>query len=468
MDDRKTRSAVTAVLAIALLAAAATAENWNQQRGPRQDGCTKIADLPLTWSNSENLRWKADLPGPGASSPAVWGDRVFVTAHSGYELDKKANAAPEDLSHLRLHVLCFDARTGKKLWDRSFEPKHLMFPAATSPMNLHGFTTATPAADANAVYVSFSNGGFWALSHDGAVLWEGSIGSECHRWGSGASPVLYKDMVIVNADIESHCLMALNRHSGQVVWRQTEGMPQGEKKTWHNGYSWSTPVVVHGKERDELILLTPGLINAYNPADGSVLWQARTIGGYAMSTPIARDGVIYSIMGSSHHPVTSVAYRTGDIPSKQREIWRVENTGSAVSGPVLVEGRLYWAGFHGGMRPATPAGFCCMDPNSGELIYKTTPDGCQLRCVNSAGVYASALAAPGQIYYVTQTDGTYVVAPQERWRILAHNRIAGDDSCFNGSPVPLAHGGLLLRSDKALYCVGSTGPQATPDPARPK
>jgi hypothetical protein len=117
--------------------------------------------------------------------------------------------------------------------------------------------------------------------------------------------------------------------------------------------------------------------------------------------------------------------------------------------------RLYWATFHGGLRASLkPAGFCCLDPADGELIYRRIPEGTKLQCRNDEGIYACALGAPGRIYYVTQTDGTYVVATGDEFKILAHNTIAGDESNFNASPVPLADGRLLLRSDKAIYCIG--------------
>lgn len=448
------RKLLLCLLLIAPVCSQASAENWNQHRGPRQDGVTAVANLPLKWDAETNVAWRRELPGPGTSSPVVWDGRIFVTAFSGYDLDKRTNPDPKDTSSVGLHVLCFDATSGRQLWDKSFKPDGKLFPAATSPMKLHGYATNTPAADAQAVYAAFGNGGLFALSHDGELLWRSSLGSETHRWGSGASVVLYKDLVIANADIESHALIAYDRRTGRVVWRQTHGLPQGEKKTWHNGYSWSTPVVVEADGRTELILLSPGRINACDPDTGSPLWDARTTKGYAMATPIAHDGIVYAIMGSSHCVPTSVAYRAGQVDGK-REIWRQEETGCAVSMPVLLDQRLYWATFHGGLRSSLkPAGFCCLDPADGELIYRRIPEGTKLQCRNDEGIYACALGAPGRIYYVTQTDGTYVVATGDEFKILAHNTIAGDESNFNASPVPLADGRLLLRSDKAIYCIG--------------
>jgi hypothetical protein len=428
-------------------------DHWNQHRGPDQDGTTEVTGLPLRWSQSQNLRWKRDLPGPGSSSPVVWGDRIFVTAFSGYDLNKRTNKNPKDTSGVKFHVLCFQADSGKKLWDKTFEPLHALFPAATSPMSLHGYTTATPAVDADAVYVNFAGGGIYALSHEGQTLWESDLGEGTHRWGAGASLVLHKDLVIANADIESHALVALNRKTGSGVWRQTEGLAQGEKKTWHNGYSWSTPLLTEASGRAELILLTPGKIMAYDPDTGKVLWQERTTKGYAMATPIAHDGVIYAIMGSSHCPLTSVAYR-GGVADGKRELWRLEKVGCAVSMPVYVDGLVYWAAFHGGLSPTSAAGFCCLDPQTGQLVYRAVPDEASLQPRNDHGIYGCALAAGDRIYYVTQTDGTYVVATGREFKILAHNKIEGDTSSFNASPVPLFDGGLLLRSDQALYCVG--------------
>ncbi len=431
-------------------------ENWHQHRGPRQDGVASIPGLPLTWSQSQNLRWKLELPGPGSSSPVVWGDRIFVTAFSGYDLNKRTNENPKDTSEVAFHLICIHAKTGEKLWQKDFKPKHELFPAATSPMSLHGYTTATPAVDGEAVYVSFANGGFYALSHNGKILWESDLGEGKHRWGSGASLVLHEDLVIANADVESQALIAFDRRTGSPVWRQTTGLAQGDKKTWHNGYSWSTPVLIETQQRKELILLTPGKIVSCDPDTGSALWEERTTKGYAMASPIAHQGTVYAIMGSSHCPLTTVAYQAGKLDSgRERELWRLEETGCAVSMPVYVDGLIYWAAFHGGLRPNSAAGFCCLDPVSGKLVYRVRPEEA-LQNRNDHGIYGCALATKDRIYYVSQTNGTYVVSTGREFKILAHNRIASDNSSFNASPVPLADGGLLLRSDKAIYCVGES------------
>ncbi|HEX6985436.1 MAG TPA: PQQ-binding-like beta-propeller repeat protein, partial [Planctomycetaceae bacterium] len=206
------------VLCMAAFAAAASsllpavAADWPRFRGPNGSAVSADTDLPVTWSDAENVAWKAALPGPGASSPVVSNGRVFVTCYSGYGVDRSNPGDPKDLQR---HLVCLDPRDGRVLWDRTV-PAVQPEDRYEGMLTEHGYASATPAADGERVYVFFGKSGVLAFDFDGNRLWQTSVGtgSAMMGWGSGTSLLLYKDLVIVNANAESESIVALDKATG--------------------------------------------------------------------------------------------------------------------------------------------------------------------------------------------------------------------------------------------------------------
>ena len=237
-------------IAVALLTAALflspAAADWPGFRGGRGGEAAGEADLPVTWTK-DDFRWKVKLPGPGASSPVVTGGKVFVTAYSGYGLritkgfgDKsafgKVAAKAGDPKDLRLHVLCYDAATGKPLWDKEIAPKLPESPFANF-LREHGYASSTPVTDGERLYVFFGKTGVFAFDLTGSQLWRADVGAGVHEWGSASSPALTTDLVVVNASVESGALVALDKRTGKEAWRVG--------KVWTG---WTSPVVVTTKD----------------------------------------------------------------------------------------------------------------------------------------------------------------------------------------------------------------------------
>ncbi len=206
--------------------------------------------LPATWSESENLKWKAKLPGPGSSSPIVVGRRVVVTCWSGYGTDSGKDGEEKDL---RRHVICFDRDTGKVLWDREVEPV-LPEDPYSGQFTQHGYASHTPVSDGKRIYVFFGKTGVLAFDLEGKKLWQTSVGtgSGSRGWGTASSPILYKNLVIVPAVAESGSLVALNQETGKEVWRRSSSSITS---------TWGTPVLVDcGQGRTDLVLAVPNEI----------------------------------------------------------------------------------------------------------------------------------------------------------------------------------------------------------------
>lgn len=412
LDAPKTRLVSTAALAKAGL-------DWPSFRGPTGQGNSTASDLPLTWSQEENIAWKTPLPGPGASSPVVFGDRIYLTCYTGYFVDGQSGGNQEELKR-HLVAMSLD---GKVLWD---VPVAAKLPEENKIRD-HGFAANTPAVDADRIYVFYGKTGVFAFDHSGKQLWQTDLGDRTNGWGTAASPVLYRDFVLINASVESGSLYALDRATGKEVWNAS-----GIKE------SWNTPVLVNADAgREELIVARQGNVLAFNPLTGKEYWSCKTdIGWYMVPSVVAADGVVYCLGGRSG--VAALAVRCGgdgDV-TKTHRLW-TSTKGSNVSSPVYHEKHLYW------MHESRGTAFCAVAA-TGEIVYEQ-------RLERAGQVYSSALLAEGRVYYLTRDGKMFVIAAKPQFEQLAVNDLS-DRSVFNGSPA-VAGKNLLVRSDKFLYCI---------------
>jgi len=395
--------------------------DWPFFRGPTGMGTSSSTGLPLTWSLDENIAWKAELPGAGASSPVTFRDRIYLTCYTGYFVPGDDSGSLEDLKR---HLLALNRADGKLVWDTPVKAKL----PEESRIRDHGFAANTPAVDEDRVYAFFGKSGVFAFDHEGKQLWEADVGDKTNGWGTSASPVLYKDLVFINASVESDSLIALDRKTGKEKWRAG-----GIKE------AWNTPLVVTAKSgRQELIVATQGKILAFDPDTGKDLWSCKTdITWYMVPSVIAHDGVIYALGGRSG--VAALAVRAGgdgDVTESHR-LWKGDK-GSNVSSPVYLDGHLYF------MSDSRGTAYC-MKAETGEVVYEQ-------RLERAGQVYSSALLADGRLYYLTRDGKTYVLAAKPEFEQLAANELR-DRSIFNGSP-SVDGSRLLIRSDKFLYCIG--------------
>ena len=408
--------------------------DWPEFRGPQ--GCGTAADkgLPLTWNGAasstdkavgENIIWKQALPGPGASSPITWGGKVFISCYSGYGV---STDQPGEIKDLKRHLLCLDAATGKILWDRS-QPAAQPEREYKGDLTRHGYASSTPVTDGQAVYVFFGRSGVFAYDLAGGSLWHASVGEGTNEWGSGASPILYENLLIVNASVEGSRLVALDKTSGNEVWRQRA-----------TG-SWSTPAVVRlPGNRQELVISLRGKVLGLNPATGEKFWEfvAADLLGLVCAKVVVHDDVLY--LGYGDRRILAIrAGGTGDV-THSHLLWRI-NKGSQAATPLYYNGLLYCLDDRGIA--------LCVSAADGKLLYEE-----RLKIPGQgAKVYASLVMADDKLYAMTRAGGTLVLAPGEKFKELARNDL-GDSSIFNATPA-VWEGKLLLRSDKFLYCIGN-------------
>ena len=418
------RFALASVLAFGLSAAHA---DWTQFRGPNAQG---ISDekVPTEWSASEGLAWTLELPGEGSSCPIIFGDAIFVTAWSG-----------EGDSILR-HLIRVDLATGEKVWEKTVPVDHTEDPAK-GYITEHGYASNTPVTDGEAVYCYFGKAGVYAFDFDGKQLWKAGTGSlsSPKAWGSASSPILYQDLIIVPVGEEQNAIVALKKSDGSVAWTADgEALIQ----------TYGSPILVEvNDERTDLVFAATAEWWGLNPETGKLRWFAEYNLPGNMSNTTHLSGDTLTVSGG--FPRTArVAIKTGGTGDLSDKIlYDTQKPATYMTAPIEHDGVLYWIS-DGGIAFAAKPG------EAEELWQERVPD---LTGAGGRGkpFYASPIVAGGKIYAVSRANGTFVIDPStEGLKVLAHNKIEGDETLFNATPA-VADGKLLLRSQKALYCVGN-------------
>jgi outer membrane protein assembly factor BamB len=398
--------------------ASAWAVDWPSFRGPGGLGVSAEKGLPEKWDAKDGVIWKTDLPGGGASSPIIVGDRIFLTCFT------------DPNNKMARHLICVDRRSGKIQWDKAVAGK-ANEDRYGGQLTSHGFSSSTPVSDGEHVYVFYGKSGVLGYDLAGNEMWHVDLGdgSAPNGWGSGASPIVYKDKVIVNAAAEGDIFVALDKLTGKEVWRAKADNARG---------SWSSPIIVDipGGGQD-LVIGVPYEVWGLNPDNGKLRWYATALDAAQMmcTSLVAHDGIVYAVGGRQGGAVAVKAGGKGDV-TNTHVLWKAE-IGSYVTSPVYVDGHLYWVSDRGIA--------VCLDAKTGKKVYENRLDGAR-------NLYASVVAADGKLYAVSRTSGTFVLPAKPEYSVLSKNDL-GDDSDFNASPA-ISDGQIFIRSNKALYCLG--------------
>jgi outer membrane protein assembly factor BamB len=425
------------------------AGDWTRFRGPNGMGVSDQA-VPAEWGPDKNIKWSIDLPGRGVSSPIVVGDKVLVTCYSGYGVERGSGR----MEDLKRHLLCIDRTNGETLWERTVDAVLPEDEYQGAGVPAHGYASHTPVSDGERVYVFFGKTGVLAFDLEGNSLWQTSVGTESgpQRWGSAASPVVYEDLVIVNASDESEAVVALDKKTGEEKWRKEASMLAN---------TWSTPIVVESKTGPEVILAVDGETWAFAADSGKFKWYSKGTTGRSgpNHSVIPGDGVVYSLGG------TAVAVRVGgegEVPDSEL-VWQGQ-AGGRFATPILHNGLLF---------AVSGNVLSCHNAETGDRIYQSRLSGGgdsdeqadrgdrdgQGRGRGGRGGrggfgsqdYASPVVA-GENLIITMGDGTFYVArASDSFELVATNKLP-DASGFGATPA-ISDGDLFIRSHAKLYCI---------------
>ena len=412
--DRRS-SVLLAVVVTTFVCAATILADWPRFRGPTGFGTSSDSRIPIEWSDTKNLKWKLELPGAGFSSPIVVKDRAFVTCFSG--------AA----SAIKRHLVAVDLRTGEISWSRTVASSGSEARVPSFGTD-HGHASNTPVSDGERVYAFFGNAGVVAYDMKGAQVWKKSVGtSNASMFGSAASPILYKNLVIVHAGAESESIRALDKKTGEEVWKsEGDGLSR----------SYSVPVIARNSDgKDRLLVSVPGEIWTLNPANGKLRWYAETaIDLNACPSVVAQGNVVFVIGGRRGGRTAVRMGGRGDV-TDTHVLWSTRG-GAYVPSPVFYNDHLYWIN-DGGI--AT-----CVDTKTGDEVKKTRIGG---------KFYASLVLVGDKLYAVSRFGGTHVLKATPPFEKIALNTLS-DKSDFSASPA-VSNGRLILRSNEYLYCIAA-------------
>jgi outer membrane protein assembly factor BamB len=389
----------------------AKAEDWPCWRGPRGDGTSREHDLPLHWSPTQNVRWRVPIPGTGHSSPVIWGDRIFLT--SCLEKDKK-----------RI-LLCLDRRDGKVLWQRvvvtaELERKH----------NLNSYASATPATDGQHVWVAFlAMPRMEVVCYDmeGNEVWRRTPGEFHSVHGFCSSPVLYRDMVILNGDQDAEAwIVALDKESGAQRWRTDR--PNRTR-------SYCVPLIIEAAGRKQLVLSGSKCIASYDPDTGKQIWIIDGPTEQFVASLVYGDGILFMTAGfPTYHLMGIRPDGHGDV-THTHVLWHDHRSADCVPSPIA-EGKYFYFVNDGGR-----AG--CVEARTGQRMWTE-----QLGPHHSA----SPVSAEGRLYFQTDNGRMFVLKAGPRFEVVSRNDL--NEEC-RASPA-IAQGALFIRTLENLYCIGST------------
>ena len=396
-----------------LLPGAAAAENWPGWRGSGHDGISPEKGLPTRWSATENVRWKAELPGAGVSAPVVWGERVFVTASDGRLGD-------------RLHLLCFHRDSGKELWHIRF------FGSAVSEGQFApgGMAVPTPATDGQRVFALFGTGDLICVDAGGRPVWVRSLAQEYgpfrNRWGMAASPALVGDLLVVQVDHPgASYLLGVEAATGANRWRTKRDA----------SVNWSSPLPVKVGNKRQIVAAGTYALRGYAAETGDELWNVQGLQMQCIPTPVASGDRLF-VAGGRNSRVLSVrlADARGDL-TKTHIAWTARS-GTNIPSPLVRDGLCYCV---------EDGGFAnCFQADDGERVWRERLGG---------GKYsASPVAGDGKVYFASESGRVTVVKAGPKFEVLARNDVG---ESVVASPA-LSQGCLLLRGDRHLYCIGTS------------
>ncbi|MDA1015570.1 MAG: PQQ-binding-like beta-propeller repeat protein [Planctomycetota bacterium] len=434
------RSSLTLVVALSFSSPASAADRFPEWRGANGQGHADATNLPVSWSETENVGWKVKVPGNGWSTPVIDAGRVWLTtaidkpaSEADAERRRKAssNSQPLTISEsISLRAVGIDLKTGEILHDVELLNE-------STPQEIHAqntYATPSPIIEDGRLYCHFGTYGMACLdTATGKVLWRNQTLRVKHENGPGSSPILWKDLLIVHCDgIDVQYIVALDKKTGKQAWKtvRTGGLrPDVQLRK-----SYATSLVVDVDGRPQVVSPAADWLYGYDPESGRELWKLNygMLGFSNAARPIAGHGLIYASTGYMKAQLLAIRLDKSADSTQPTIAWKYSKQVPNVACPLLVGGEIYFAS-DGGV--AT-----CIDARTGDTHW-TERIGKRF--------WASPLYADGRIHFFERDGETTVIEPGKTFRKLAVNKLGGTLYATAAA----VDGALILRTSQALYCL---------------
>lgn len=425
MKSRIASSFALTVLSVAF-ALNACATNWPNWRGPNGDGSSPETDLPMKWSETENIRWRVDLPDHGNSTPIVWGDKIIVT-----------QAIEQD--HFR-STMAFDLKTGKQLWQSG-----TIYDQEESTHDDNPYCAASPVTDGKTIVSTYGSAGVFAYDLDGNELWQRDLGPQVHIWGNASSPVIHGDTVYLYHGPGVHsALYALSLKNGGTRWKID--LPEPTPTERFDGFagsgpgvvgSFSTPVIATFNGKEQLVISLPEQLRAFDLSDGKELWHCDGLNPLIYTSPVLYGDKILTYGGFSGAGMLVQPKGSGDI-TKTARLWHEPRAKKGRLGTGVIKDGLY---FHINMDGIAE----CIDVATNEQVWLE-----RLPAMGAKGdSWSSALLVGDLVYLVNQAGEVHVLRASREYEVVASNAVREKTN----STLIVAGNALILRTHEGLWCI---------------
>lgn len=408
------------LIVVTVGARGADADNWPSWRGPAFNGVSDAKDVPVKWSQTENVAWKVPLPGASGSTPIVWGDDIFVaSAREGKNV-----------------LICLD-HSGKQRWEQAVgderKGKHRMKGSGSHP---------SPTVDGERVYVYYRSGDLTCLDFDGKVIWQKNLqamyGPDTLWWDLGTSPVLTKDLVVVATlhDKPSN-VVAFNKLTGRVVWEQDRTMDAPREAN----HSYATPLAVTRDGREIIYVLGADHVTAHDAETGAEIWR---VGGLnprrqqffrSIASPVVSGDILVAPYARGQTLTAIRLGGKGDVTGSH-VAWTKDGLSTDVPTPAATDGKLYLATDRGTV--------ACLDIRSGQELWLGKVAG------GSVTISSSPVVVDGKIYVTSEAGTTYVLELRDEFKLLAANELGE----FTLATPVFTRNRILIRTFENLYSIG--------------
>jgi outer membrane protein assembly factor BamB len=412
-------------------------KNWPQWRGPTWNGVASHADPPVSWSETENLRWKTPIEGRGHGTPIIWGDRIFLltaipldkempipdvipagTPNTGFDDDAILKWKPQ-----RFAIMCIDRTTGKLRWSQTV---HEAMPHQGHHRKA-GFASASPVTDGQHIYASFGSFGLYCYDFNGKLAWKRDPDPQAmeNGLGEGSSPALFGDRLVIVVDQERQSyVVALNKKTGEEIWKQDRDQVS----------NWSTPrIFTHAGRRQ--VVLNGAPVRSYDFATGEPLWQCGGQSLGAIPMPAVGHGLVFTTSGWRKDTLHAIKLgQRGDLTGSKNVAWSLKRGTPYVPCPMLWGEEIYLLEDQGF--------FSCLRATDGERHYL------KRRLPEILNFSASPVGAADRIYLLSESGKTVVLQRGPAMKVLAINEL---DETFYASPAIVGNA-IYLRGNKHLFC----------------